>query len=113
MKLIVAALIVGGIVVLLVSCRSTISNIPPPVTEDLAELRRGNMASVQVLNHGRRIFASRCIECHVLPPISTYPAERWPRIVNWMAPRASLNPAEREAMLAYILAVRAQQSNDD
>jgi hypothetical protein len=30
--------------------------------------------------------------------------------VDAMAPRASLDPAEREALLAYILAARAQEN---
>src|SRR3982751_2216103 len=97
-----------GIVVLFVSCQSSFNNVPPPVTEKMVSVR-GNMASVERLNEGRRVFASRCLECHILPPISRYPEERWKRIVNWMGPRASLKADEREAMIAYILAARAQQ----
>jgi mono/diheme cytochrome c family protein len=106
MKFLVPAIILS-VVVLLVSCQSSFNNFPPPVAENMTRTG-GAFATVDKLDHGRRIFASRCIECHVLPPISHYPADRWPKIVNWMGPRASLKPDEREAMLAYILAARKQ-----
>ncbi len=54
------------------------------------------------------LFVHRCIECHTLPPIWKYSREDWPKIVNDMSHRASLKPAEREAVIAYILAVRSQ-----
>ena len=60
------------------------------------------------LQKGRTLFAHRCLECHALPPIWHYRIEEWPLIVNSMAHRASLKPAEREAIIAYIRAVRAQ-----
>lgn len=108
MKGLAAAIIASGLVVL-VSCQSSFNNALPPVTDRMAQ-RSGTIATVESLDKGRRIFASRCIECHVLPPISHYDADRWPKIVNWMGPRASLKPEEREAMLAYILAVRKQST---
>ncbi|HEY4284959.1 MAG TPA: cytochrome c [Chthoniobacterales bacterium] len=106
MKPLVPAIIASAFV-LLVSCQSSFNNMPPPVTEQMAR-QSGTIATATSLDHGRRIFASRCIECHVLPPISNYPADRWPKIVNWMAPRASLKPEERQAVLTYVLAARAQ-----
>ena len=60
------------------------------------------------LREGRTLFVSRCIECHTLPLVSRYDAVAWPWLVDDMAARASLKPAEREAVVAYILAVRAQ-----
>lgn len=59
------------------------------------------------LQHGRKLFVRRCIECHTLPPIWKYSREDWPQIVNDMSHRASLNPEERDAVIAYILAARA------
>jgi hypothetical protein len=58
------------------------------------------------LERGRTLFVHRCIECHTLPPIWKYSHEDWPKIVNDMSYRASLRPAERDAVVAYILAVR-------
>ena len=60
------------------------------------------------LERGRQLFVHRCIECHTLPPIWKYSREDWPKIVNDMSHRASLKPADRDAVVAYILAVRKQ-----
>jgi mono/diheme cytochrome c family protein len=60
------------------------------------------------LERGRQLFVHRCIECHTLPPAWKYSREDWPKIVNDMSHRASLTPADREAVVAYILAVRKQ-----
>lgn len=71
--------------------------VTPPRKADGAKLQRGRM-----------LFAYRCIECHTLPPIWKYSREDWPNIVNDMSHRASLKPDEREAVIAYILAARAE-----
>ena len=86
---------------LLLSCEWTGYYAPPPAvaSQDV------DLATVQ---RGRRLFAQRCIECHTLPPIWRYRTEEWPQIVNSMAHRAALTPAEREAITAYILAIRAR-----
>jgi hypothetical protein len=98
------------------SCGTT-SFAPPPVTPELARTgahqsatgrtRRGEHTDVATLREGRKLFVSRCIECHTLPPFWHYRTEDWPNIVNSMSHRASLKPAERDAIVAYILAVRA------
>lgn len=59
------------------------------------------------LQRGRQLFVHRCIECHALPAIWKYSREDWPEIVNDMSHRASLKPADREAVITYILAVRS------
>jgi mono/diheme cytochrome c family protein len=63
-------------------------------------------ADLAVLREGRRLFVSRCIECHTLPPYWHYRARDWPEIVDSMAHRASLKKAERDAVVAYLLAAR-------
>jgi hypothetical protein len=89
---------------LLGSCEST--NYVPPVTTQMAKGKRVNLST---LSEGRTLLVHRCIECHTLPPLWHYRAEDWPEIVNSMSHRASLKPAEREAIIAYILAVRATE----
>ena len=61
------------------------------------------------LQRGRQLFVHRCIECHTLPPIWKYSNEDWPKIVNDMSHRASLKAADREGVIAYILAARKQE----
>jgi mono/diheme cytochrome c family protein len=96
-----------ALVCLLVSCEST-GYAPPPVTEKMAKIDT-NRASLARLRQGRTLFVSRCIECHTLPAVTHHRAAEWPAIVDEMAGRASLKRAERDAIVAYILAARAHQ----
>jgi hypothetical protein len=89
---------------LLVSCESI--NYVPPVTSQLTTARKGQHVDLTMLCEGRTLFVHRCIECHTLPVLWRYSTEDWPGIVDSMSHRASLKPAEREAIVAYILAVR-------
>jgi len=98
-----ALIFLGAIVCLLVSCETT-SLAPPHVTPQMAKTGRGQV-DMATLEHGRKLFVSRCIECHTLPPVASRTAEKWPHTVDRMAKRASLKPAERDAMVAYLQAV--------
>ena len=91
----------------LASCELT--NYVPPVAFHTATARKGQHVDLAMLSQGRTLLAHRCIECHTLPPLWHYRTEDWPEIVNSMSHRASLKPAEREAIVAYILAVRSQK----
>jgi hypothetical protein len=101
----VSILVVFGC--LLVSCEST--NFVPPVTSQMATARKGQHVDLAMLREGRTLFVHRCIECHTLPVLWRYTTEDWPNIVDSMSHRASLKPAEREAIVAYILAVRSAE----
>ena len=94
---------VCAIVCLLIGCEST-NFAPPPVTPQMAKTG-GRQVSLATLEHGRKLFVSRCIECHTLPPVSSRSAVKWPSAVDRMAARASLKPAERDAMVDYLQAV--------
>lgn len=86
------------------------ANYLPPVTSQMVATWHGKRtADVSTLVRGRTLFAHRCIECHTLPPIWKYSNEDWPKIVDDMAHRASLKPAERDAVVAYILAARTSE----
>jgi len=94
-------------VLILVSCES--ANYVPPVTAEMATTGKRQHVDVAKLNQGRTLFVHRCIECHTLPPLWHYTPKDWTEIVNSMSHRASLKPAERDAVIAYILAVRATE----
>jgi len=96
-----------GVVACLVSCESL--NYVPPVTPQTAAPIKGRPVNVALLQKGRKLLVHRCIECHTLPPLWHYKTEDWPQIVNSMAHRAGLNPADRDAIVAYIFAVRSQK----
>jgi hypothetical protein len=97
------------VLLLLAGCET--SNYAPQVTSQVSKAQSRTKRDVDLaqLEHGRTLFVHRCIECHTLPPIWKYSREDWPQIVNDMSHRASLKPAEREAVIAYILAVRATE----
>ena len=99
----------AGAVLIFGGCEA-LNNYPPPVTPNMARTGKRPGATMEQLEQGRSLFVRRCIECHVLPAIAQYPSQKWPRIVDWMAERAALKPAEREAVIAYVLAARAQDS---
>jgi hypothetical protein len=92
---------------LLAACTNT---TPPIVAPEMVLGKDSNRTvALTKLEHGRVLFASRCIECHTLPPVNAHDASEWPCLVSWMAKRASLKPEEREAMIAYLVAARAQE----
>ena len=91
----------------LVSCELT--NYVPPVTPQMATARSGQHVDLVMLREGRTLFVHRCIECHTLPVLWRYSTHDWPNIVDSMSHRASLKPADREAIVAYILAVRSAE----
>jgi mono/diheme cytochrome c family protein len=86
----------------------TASNGPAPVTAKMIRESTIRHASESTLREGRRLFVSRCIECHTLPVVSQHSAAAWPHLVDEMASRADLKSTERDAIVAYILAARAQ-----
>jgi mono/diheme cytochrome c family protein len=92
---------------LLSNCELT--NYVPPVTSQMAAVKKGQHVELTTLHEGRALFVGRCIECHTLPSIWRYSADDWPEIVDSMAQRASLKPAERDAIVAYIRAVRSMK----
>ena len=101
---------VALLICLLVGCQSISYAPAPPVTSQMlaASVRKESHANIAMLRQGRTLFVHRCIECHTLPVVWHYRTDEWPGIVSSMLHRASLKPAEREAIVAYILAVRSQ-----
>jgi hypothetical protein len=81
---------------------------PAPMTVGVVRAGAGMRVDENVLREGRSLFVSRCIGCHTLPVVWYYAKSDWPGIVQSMAGRASLKPSEEKALVAYILAVRAQ-----
>jgi len=90
------------------SCGTTSFAPPPPVTAELARAGAHQHVDLIALREGRALFVSRCIECHTLPMASRFTESDWPCIVHEMGERAKLKSAERDAVLAYIIAVHSQ-----
>jgi hypothetical protein len=91
----------------LLGCDSV--NHVPPVTPQMAAATRERLVNVAMLREGRTLLVHRCTECHTLPPLWHYKTDDSPGIVDRMSHRASLKPADRDAIVAYIVAVRSQK----
>ena len=85
-----------------VSC----SNLAPPpeISSALVANARPDHADANVLVTGRKLFISRCLECHTLPPVTKHSPDQWPHLVTRMSGRANLNTSERDAITAYLRA---------
>jgi mono/diheme cytochrome c family protein len=90
------------IVLVIVSC----SNLAPPpeVSPALVANARPDHADANVLATGRKLFVSRCLECHTLPSVAEHPRDEWPHLVNRMSSRANLSASEQAAIVAYLRA---------
>jgi mono/diheme cytochrome c family protein len=98
-------LVIAFVLIALVAGCQTSSPFAPAMV-DARVIRAAGHANAKTLRAGRDLFTSRCIECHTLPAISRYPASAWPSLVDKMAKRADLKTSERDAIVAYIVAVR-------
>lgn len=56
------------------------------------------------LERGRDLYAERCSPCHMTPSPAQYSPARWPQLIDEMAARAQLSPAQRDEVLHYVVA---------
>lgn len=90
------------IVLFIVSCASLAP--PPEVSPALVANARGDHSDANVLATGRKLFVSRCLECHSLPSATQHSRDEWPHLVNRMSGRANLSASEQAAIVAYLRA---------
>lgn len=62
----------------------------------------GKSISQQPVALGKQIYFSKCTTCHTAQPVRNYSDARWVHILDEMAPKAELSPAEKIAVLAYV-----------
>ncbi len=56
------------------------------------------------LEHGRQLLVAKCgASCHAAPLPSRVPAVEWPRALDQMSQRASLQPADRRLVELYLV----------
>ena len=89
-------------------CASS-GNVAPAVTPAMVNAAHG--ASAQKLSEGRRIFTGPCASCHAPDLIGKYSLSEWHAAVVEMASRAKLDSDARAALLAYISAAKAAESD--
>jgi mono/diheme cytochrome c family protein len=86
-------------------------NVAYPSARTLATtMGAGQNADVATLDRGRKIYTTSCTECHVARPIAQHSVEQWRHFIGIMAPRARLQPADRAALEAYVIAARQSLS---
>ncbi len=98
--------IFAALACVLVSCQS-INYAPAVEASQMTGAQKDQHIAPATLREGRTLFVHRCIECHTLPVVWHYNTDDWPKIVDSMSARASLKRPERDAILAYIIALRA------
>ena len=90
------------IVLFIVSCTSLAP--PPEVSPALVANAHSDHADADLLVTGRKLFVSRCLECHTLPSATQHSRDEWPHLVNRMSGRANLSTSEQTAIIAYLRA---------
>jgi mono/diheme cytochrome c family protein len=90
-----------------VGCQSTLA-LAPPVSPAFVRAGARENADERTLAQGRVLFLNRCIQCHALPEVARFDAPRLTAIVGKMSGRANLSVEQHEAVVKYLLMVRAQ-----
>jgi mono/diheme cytochrome c family protein len=96
--------------VLFAGCRSNLTSVAPPVTTTFLSAGAHQPGDPRTLSEGRALFLNRCIQCHALPEVARFNAARLTAIVATMSGRANLNHGQHDAVLKYLLAVRANDA---
>ena len=55
------------------------------------------------ITEGQRLYYGKCGNCHSTPEITSEKAEKWPKIMDWMAPKANMDDAQKNKTLQYVL----------
>ena len=88
------------------SCQSNPSQAYPTASAVSANAKSGQGVDLAILEHGRKIFTTRCTECHVARTIANYSIPQWQHYISIMAPRAKLASDDRAALETYVLQAR-------
>ena len=81
------------------SKKTTPSSTTIPSTETVAaKPATGDIAE------GKSTYEAKCGKCHGLINPEKFTAVKWVGLVNWMAPKAHLDDAEKQNVLAYVQA---------
>ena len=96
----------------LVNCKSTKPIKEEKPTTAVNEVNPELMAAaekrfpgikVSDITEGQRFYYSKCGNCHSLPEITSEKEEKWPKIMDWMAPKANMDDTQKQKTLQYVL----------
>jgi len=80
---------------------------PPPVDQAMLDLAVERGVEPQALENGRRLYLTRCTNCHGNVRLDQYDPLRWPTIMDRMAPLAGLDLPQRDDLEDYLQLARA------
>jgi hypothetical protein len=82
-----------------------------PGNEELAAIQKNHAAvTMETLNQGYAVYTgAQCTGCHGAKNIYNRAEENWPGIIDRMAKKAEINDVQKDAVLKYVLAVKATQ----
>lgn len=74
----------------------------PPLTPALLSAARATPASLPTLEEGRKLYTTRCAECHDLEMVDSRSASGWEKMVGNMSGRAHLKGDEQARIVQYL-----------
>lgn len=110
MKFAVAALL--GLAFTLTFCKqkkaAASSEIPAEKLQKLMVVadKRWPGSNAAELEEGSKIYRTRCSTCHGNFEITKFSEKKWFHEIDEMAPKARLNPTEKEQLTRYIISYR-------
>ncbi len=87
------------VIVGIAACKTTTQIYAPSE----ANVNKVEKASLEELNKGRDIYASKCGKCHKLYAVESRDARQWKEVLGVMAPKAKLSDAETDLVYRYLL----------
>lgn len=65
--------------------------------------------TMETLKEGHGIYTGVCTNCHGAKNIYSRSEEKWPGIIDNMAKKAKITDVQKDAVLKYVLAMKAAQ----
>lgn len=65
--------------------------------------------TLETLKEGHSLYIGTCTNCHQANNIYRYSETEWTSIIEDMAAKANLKPAEKNAVYKYVLSIKATQ----
>ncbi|MDH4471414.1 MAG: hypothetical protein QE487_02340 [Fluviicola sp.] len=94
-----------AVVAMIASCRTTeeVSKVEPskePVTVPTEPTKEEGLSADALVGEG--LFNQHCGQCHNLPKIEDYSAEKWDRIVPSMAKKSRLTAEQETSVMTFV-----------
>ncbi len=75
-----------------------------PAIEAKASEKMDAIKNDKMIKDGLLTYKIKCSKCHELHDTEEFTATKWVKIIDWMAPKARLEPEEKANVLAYVSA---------